>query len=96
MPLFVGVGHADIMWSIVSSNFEIVCICLVLFAVVLWHDDLFVAPDRMLSFDFQFLSDLPSKAATTATTTTTITIIIIIIILLIIKSQDRGIFPSYS
>jgi hypothetical protein len=44
--------------------FEIVCFCcLFLFTVFLWHDVLFVVPNRMLlSFHFQFLSDLPSKA----------------------------------
>ena len=44
--------------------FKIVCICcLFLFTVFLWHDVLFVVPDRMLlSFHFQFLSDIPSKA----------------------------------
>lgn len=65
MPLFLPVLGMQISCGLLSLQmFKIVCICcLFLFTVFLLHDVLFVVPDRMLlSFHFQFLSDLPSKA----------------------------------
>ena len=63
VPLFAGVGNAYIMWSIVSSNFlnSLHLLSISVYGIY-WQCVLFVVPDRMLlSFHFQFLSDLPSE-----------------------------------
>jgi len=73
MPLLLMLGMQLSCGLLSLQIFKIVCICcLFLFTVFLWHDVLFVVSDRMLlSFHFQFLSDIPSK------------VIIIIIIIIV-------------